>query len=198
MAPWGRSRCDRAILGAAYQFGCGSRSIDHSSALELPYLHKTKEVRQRRFRTLVLIGSIRMQSIRATARLGIDQRCLQVVFAQKPSERAHRPCWPLRSAMRPARSEAGGNRCCRLHGLLVERFRFLTGPAEALGANRSEASLGRDLKRHEPAQRLQAGFDVGWRVGPQSGFNQRLGKARVVVTKYVFEPEPVFGFLCGE
>ena len=176
MAPWGRSRCDRAIFGAAHQFGCGSRSVDHSSALELPYLHKTKKVRQRRFRTLVLIGSIRMQPIRAAARLGIDQRCPQVVFAQEPIERAHRPCRPLRAAIRPPRSKAGGNRCCRLDGLLIERFRLLAGPAEALGPDRSEASRRRGLKRHEPAQRLQAGLDVGWRVGRSGPFGSAPGE----------------------
>ena len=156
--------------GAAYQFGCGSRSVYRSSALELAYLHKTEKIRQRRFCALVLVGSIRMKPIRTAARIGIDQRCLQVVFAQKPTERAHRPCRPLRAAIRPPRSKAGGNRCCRLDGLLIERFGFLADPAEALGPDRPEASRRRGLQRHEPAQRSQAGLDVARRVGSPGRF----------------------------
>ena len=138
-----------------------------------------------------------MEPIRATARIGIDQCRLQVVFAQKPIERAHRSCRPLRAAIRPPRSKAGRNRCRGLDRLLIERFRFLAVLAEALGPDGSEASRRRGLERHEPTQRLQASFDVGWRVGRQARLDQRLGKARVVVGEHVFEPEPVLGFLAA-
>jgi hypothetical protein len=81
-----------------------------------------------------------MEPVRATARVGIDQYCLQVVFAQEPTERTHCPCRPLRSVLRPPRSKASRNRCRRLEWLLIERFGFLAEPAEALGPDGSEIS----------------------------------------------------------
>src|SRR6185312_5611689 len=48
MAPCGCSRCDRAIIAAEHQFGCGSLSVRRRSSLELAYLHKRKKIRQRR------------------------------------------------------------------------------------------------------------------------------------------------------
>ena len=106
----GCSRCDRAN-GAVYQFGLRFRSAYRSSALELPYLHKTEKIRQNRFRTLVFIGSIRVEPIRTAARIRIDQCCLQIVFAKKPTERARRPCRPLRAIIRTPRGKARRNRC---------------------------------------------------------------------------------------
>src|SRR5687767_14224578 len=61
MAPWGCSRCDRAIVAAEHQFGCGFLSVHGGSSLELAYLHKRKKIRQRRLCAFVLIGSIRMK-----------------------------------------------------------------------------------------------------------------------------------------
>ena len=48
---------------------------------------------------LVLVDPIRMKAIRATARIGIDECRPQVVFAQKPTKRAHRACRPLRASI---------------------------------------------------------------------------------------------------
>ena len=81
-----------------------------------------------------------MEPIRAAARFGINQCCLQVVFAEKPIERAHRPCWPLCTAIRSARSKTGRDRCCRFDGLLIERFWLQAELAEAIGPDWSEAS----------------------------------------------------------
>ena len=89
---------------------------------------------------LFSLAPIRMEPIRTAARFGIDQRCLQVVFAQKPIECAHRPCRPLRAVVRPPRGKARGNRRRRLDGLLIERFGLLAEPAEALGPDRPEVS----------------------------------------------------------
>src|SRR5947209_13626126 len=96
-----------------------------------------------------------MEPIRAAASIRIDQCGLQVVLAQKPSERAHRPRRPLRAAIRRPRGEASRNRRCRLDWLLIKRFGFAAEPAEALGPNRPKASRGRGLKRHEPAERSE-------------------------------------------
>jgi hypothetical protein len=81
-----------------------------------------------------------MEPIQTAAGIGIDQCRLQIVFAQKPCERAHRPGRPLRGAIRRPRSEASRNRCRRLDRLLIERFGFPAEPAEALVPDRPEAS----------------------------------------------------------
>src|SRR6266568_838059 len=108
-----------------------------------------------------------MESIRAAARVGIDQRCLQFVLAEKPTERAYRPCRPLRAAIRPPCGKAGGKHCRGFEGLLVKGFGSLSGPAKAHGANRSEISRGCGLQRHQPTQRPQADLDVWWRLSRQ-------------------------------
>ena len=63
-----------------------------------------------------------MKAIRTTSRLGIDQCCLQVVFAKKPAECAHCSDRPLFAAIRAPRGKARGNRRGRLDRLLIERF----------------------------------------------------------------------------
>ncbi len=77
-----------------------------------------------------------MKTIRTTARIGIDQRCLQIVFAEKPREGAHRALRPLLAIVRARRGEAGGNRRRRLDRLLVERvgrWRILPKLSEPTG-----------------------------------------------------------------
>ena len=51
-----------------------------------------------------------MKAIRTTSRLGIDQRRLQVVFAEKPVECAHCSDRPLLAVIRAPRGKARGNR----------------------------------------------------------------------------------------
>ena len=81
-----------------------------------------------------------MEAIRTASRIGIDQRCLQVVFAHKPAERARCPRQPFRTLIRPPRGKARGNRCARLDWLLIERVGLVANLAEAFGANGSEVS----------------------------------------------------------
>ena len=138
-APWGGSRCDRAN-GAACRLNMGFRSARRGSTLELPHLHKTEKIRKCRFCTLVLIGPIRVESVRTAARIGIDQCRVQVVSAQKPAQRAHRPCRPFDTFICPPRSKARGDRCGSLDGLLIKCFGSASEPAEALGSNWSEAT----------------------------------------------------------
>ena len=83
-------------------------------------------------RALVLVGPIRVEPVRAAARVGIDQCCLQIVLAQKPIERPHRARPPLCAAIHLPRRKAGGNRCCCFHRLLIEGFRILAYLAEAV------------------------------------------------------------------
>ena len=140
-----------------------------------------------------------MKPVRTTARIGIDQRCLQVVFAQKPGERA--PCRLSATPRRHSHATRQGRRKSLPHastGCWSNASGICTNPAEAFGADGPEASGWRGLQRHEPAQRSQAGLDVCRRVGRQARLNQRLRKARIVVGEHVFEPEPVFAFALHE
>jgi hypothetical protein len=137
-----------------------------------------------------------MQAIRTASRIGIDQRRLQIVFAHKPAERACRSRQPFRSLICSPRGQARGNRCAGLDWLLIERVGLAANLAEALRANRPEASRGSGLKRHEPTQRSEAHLDVPRRVGRQASLNQSLRKTRIVVSENVFKPEPVFALAC--
>ena len=132
-----------------------------------------------------------MQAIRTAPRNGIDQRHMQVVLAQKPGKRTHRSLPPLFAAVNASRGEARGNCGGRLDRLLVECVGLVVYFAEALGANRSEASGRRSLQRHEPTERPEAGLDIRHRIGRQSGLNQRVRQSRVVVGENVFKPEPI-------
>src|SRR4051794_21107531 len=109
-----------------------------------------------------------MEAIATAAGVRIDQWGPQVVFAQEPAECAGGPCRPLHAPVRPPRGEAGGNRRGRLDRLLVECFGRLANPAEAPGADWSEASRCGGLQRHEPTERPQTDLDVPWRLGRQA------------------------------
>jgi hypothetical protein len=132
-----------------------------------------------------------MQAVRTTSRLGIDERCLQVVFPNKPIECTPCSSRPLFAAFGAPRRKARGNRRGRLDGLLIERFGMAAKLAEAFRANRPEASGRRGLNGHEPAQRSNAGLDVSRGVGRQARLNQSLRQTRVVVSENVFEPDPI-------
>ena len=62
-----------------------------------------------------------MQSIAATAGLGIDQRDRQIVAAEKPGENAGCDRFPFGVAIRAPGRQAGGDRRRRLQRLLIER-----------------------------------------------------------------------------
>ena len=137
-----------------------------------------------------------MEAIRTAPRIGIDQRCLQVVFAQKPPERARCSGQPFGTLIRPPRGKARGNRCAGLDGLLIERVGLLANLAKAFGANGSEISSCRGLKRHEPTQRSETDLHVPRRMGRQARLNESLRKARIVVSENVFKPGPIFALAC--
>ena len=138
MAPSDRSRCDHALFGAPGRFRSGLALVYHSCAIEQPELHKTKQIRQRRFRTLVLVGSVGMEPVETTARVAIDHGGTQVVSSEKPIECTRRPCRPLPAAIGLCRDNAGRNRCCRLDRLLIECRRLLAVLTEAVGPDRAE------------------------------------------------------------
>lgn len=139
-----------------------------------------------------------MKAIRTAPRVRIDQRRLQVVFAEKPRECTHRSLRPLLAVIRAARGEARENRGRCLDRLLIEGIGLLTNPAKALGANRSEASRWCGLERRQPTERFEAGLHIPRRIGRQTRLNHRLRKARIVVGENVFKPEPILALVCDK
>jgi hypothetical protein len=81
-----------------------------------------------------------MKPVRAATSFRISQCRLQVIFAEKPFERAQRLCRPFRAIIRPRCGNAGGNCRRRLDRLLIECFWLLAMFAEALGTDRSKVS----------------------------------------------------------
>ena len=122
------------------RFACGPGAILRGSVFEPPNFDEAKEVGQHRFCAAVLVRPIRMKSIPATAHIGVDQRCLQIVFAKEPGEGAPSPGWPLNAVIGLCCRKAGGNRRQRLDRLLVECSWRLAKLAEALVADRSEVA----------------------------------------------------------
>ena len=105
----------------ACQFRCRLGAILSGSVFELPNFDEAEQIGQHRFGAAVLVRPIRMKAVRAAAHIGVDQRCLQIVFAEEPGEGPACPRWPFGAAIGARRREAGGNRRQRLNRLLVER-----------------------------------------------------------------------------
>ena len=57
-------------------------------ARKLTNLRKTKQIGHDRLAAAIFVGAVGMQSIAATAGLGIDERHRQIVAAEKPGEDA--------------------------------------------------------------------------------------------------------------
>ena len=100
-----------------------------------------------------------MQPVPATARADVDQRCLQVVAAQEPIERAQSSCRPLRAIVHAPCRKAGRNCRSCFYRLLVERLGSLAFNTEAFGADWSEVSIWCGLQGHEPAQGRETNLD---------------------------------------
>jgi hypothetical protein len=81
-----------------------------------------------------------MKAIRAAAHIGVDQRCLQIVFAEEPPKSPPRPRWPLGANVGTRCRDAGGNRRQRFNRLLIERVGQLADFAKALSPNGPEAT----------------------------------------------------------
>ena len=107
-------------------------------ARKLTNLGETEEIGHDRLAAAVLVGAVGMQSVAATAGLGIDQRDRQIVAAEKPGENAGGDRLPFGVAICAPGGQAGGDRRRGLHRLLIERARRLAQFAEAGGADGTE------------------------------------------------------------
>ena len=112
-------------------------------ARELTNLGKAEKIRQDRLTPAILISTIGVQSIAATAGVRIDQRHGQIVAAEKPAENPRCDGFPLGIAVRSPRSKAGRDRGCGFHGLLIEGARMLPLFAKTRGADGTERVVRR-------------------------------------------------------
>ena len=137
-----------------------------------------------------------MKAVRTAPRIRIDQCRQQVVLAEEPVERTLGLQRPLLAGIGAVCGKAGGNRCGRLHRLLIERLRLAANLAEAPGADGPEVPGRGGLKRHQPPKRPQSGLGVGRRMGLHPGLDESLRQARIVVSKNVFKPQPIAALAC--
>ena len=101
---WGK--LNSGADGAKRHRGCHA-DID---ARKLTNIGKTEQIGHDQLAAAVFVGAVGMQSIAATAGLGIDQRDRQIVAAEKPGENVGCDRLPFGVALRPPGGQAGGDR----------------------------------------------------------------------------------------
>jgi len=104
-------------------------------ARKLANLRETEQIGQDRLGAAIFVGAVGMQSIPATAGLGIDQRDGQVVAAEEPCEGARRHGFPFGIAIRPPCGEQAA---------------MVAAASPAAGRRRGEAASAR---RTQPCRR---------------------------------------------
>ena len=132
-----------------------------------------------------------MQSVAATAGLGVNECNRQVVAAEKPGENPGCSGLPFNIVVRAPRRQTGGNRCRRLYRLLIESAGRFSMLAETGRADRPELTSRCRLLRHQPTERPQAGIDIAGGSRRHAGDNQGLRQARIVVGEAFLKPQPI-------
>ena len=149
-------KCTQAPMARSATWRCHA-NID---ARKLTNIRKTEQIGHDQLAAAVFVGAIGMQSIAATAGLGIDERYRQIVTAQKPGENIGCDRLPFGVTIRAPGGQTGGDRRRCLHRLLVERARRLAQFTEASGANGAEMPRRRRLSCHQPTQGSESGIEV--------------------------------------
>src|SRR4030081_2225588 len=99
---------------------------------QLAHFEERHQEGKRRFRSLVLIGAVRVQAVAASTGAGIVERNLQVVISQKPIESGPRLFPPAAPSRCKIRLKTCRNYRAGLDGLLVETSLFGFLRVEAL------------------------------------------------------------------
>lgn len=126
--------------------------------LRQTHFRKGKEEGERRFRSLVLIGPIDVQTVAAAAGLRVEERNSQVIAAEKPVKCPPRFPQPEFVSGCAMGLEACAEHGVRLDGLLIESRRRFSAFPKAIGANRSKVAEFSGLILHQPVEGLEAGF----------------------------------------
>ena len=126
--------------------------------LRQTHFRKGKEEGERRFRPLVLIGPIDLQTVTAAAGLRIVERNSQVIAAEKPVKSAPRFPQPEFVSGCAMGLEACAEHSVRLDGLLIELRRGFSALPETIGADRPKVAEFSGLIFHQPAEGLEARF----------------------------------------
>lgn len=120
------------------------------------HFEKRHQERQGGFRSLILIGPLRMQSVPATAGHRIVKWKLQIIVAEEPVEsrpRLHAPPFLIGDAvgLQTSRYRSRG-----FDWLLIEARFLFTLPVETLRSNRNKVILGLAmLLFHQPIERFE-------------------------------------------
>jgi len=113
----------------------------HSRRFVSAAFRQTTEERQHRFRALVFVAPVRVQTIAATASLRSVQFQPEIVPAEEPVEGALRLFIPPRVGRGAVRCQASRDRGLRLDGLLVEVRACAVTLIESVAANGPQLTL---------------------------------------------------------
>src|SRR5277367_4523807 len=157
------------------------------------HFQKRHQERQRGFRSLIFVGSVRMQSVSATACSGIVQRDLKIVVSKEPIERGPRLFAPAALPSCLIGLQARRNRRARLHRLLIEAGLLRCLGIKALRTNGHKVALYlASLKRHQPVQRLKSRRQHLFVPRAYSRTHQCLWQSCIRIGKPIFKPLPIF------
>lgn len=115
-----------------------------------------------------------------------------IVVAKKPREGTlgfvAPPVVPGQTGGRNARADGGPG----LKRLLVEWLGLSIVRTECLRSNRSEVPARSGLQLHQPAERVEACFEMGQIVRRLAAHHERLAQASVIISQPVLEPVPLW------
>ena len=119
------------------------------------HFRKGEEKGQRRFRALILIYAVNMQSVAATACLSVVERNAEIVSTLKPFEGLRGLSQPVGVAgsLVSFHARANGRMC--LDRLLVEGGGLLAALPKSIGTNRPKVSFRCQLVLDKPAERFE-------------------------------------------
>ena len=106
-----------------------------------PHLRQRQQKGQHRFRSLVFVAAVRVQSIAAAARLGGVEFQAEIIPAEEPVEGALRLFIPPQVGRGAVRFQASRDRALRLDGLLVEIRAYAVALIESVAANGPQLAM---------------------------------------------------------
>src|SRR5690606_13363376 len=117
-------------------------------------LHQRQQKGERRFRSLVLIQTIELKPVSASARLEIIHLLAQLVRAEEPMKRSQRLLQPRLAAGREVGFQTSGNAGLRFEGLLVKFGPLPAFWEKSFATDGREVSVFGRLLLHQPSKRL--------------------------------------------
>ena len=141
---------------------------------------------------LILVRSVRMQTIAAAACRRIVYRKVQVVSPEKPLECAAGFYMPAFFPSDMICCKAGRYHRLRFYGLLVETGAFATLWIKPIGANWNEmlSFCVRVLQLCQPTERLETRLRHGRIWDRLAAQEHGMGQRRIAIRQIIFKPVP--------